>query len=152
MAKRVQLVLNQDISKLGKFGDLVDVAPGYARNYLIPKKLATPATPGILKQVERKKEAERQRQAELKQQSIEQKATLENITSYSIPMQVGENGAIFGAVTTQDITDIIKQVAGLEIDKRSISLPDIGALGTYEAELKLHPEVSAKINLSVVAK
>lgn len=152
MAKRVQLVLNQDISKLGKFGDLVDVAPGYARNYLIPKKLATPATPGILKQVERKKEAERQRQAELKQQSIEQKATLENISSYSIPMQVGENGAIFGAVTTQDITDIIKQVAGLEIDKRSISLPDIGALGTYEAELKLHPEVSAKINLSVVAK
>jgi large subunit ribosomal protein L9 len=152
MAKRVQLVLNQDISKLGKFGDLVDVAPGYARNYLIPKKLATPATPGILKQVERKKEAERQRQAELKQQSIEQKATLEQVTSYSIPMQVGENGAIFGAVTTQDITDIIKQVTSLEIDKRSISLPDIGALGTYEAEIKLHPEVSAKINLSVVAK
>jgi large subunit ribosomal protein L9 len=152
MAKRVQLVLNQDISKLGKFGDLVDVAPGYARNYLIPKQLATPATPGILKQVERKKEVERQRQAELKQQSLEQKTTLENVASYSIPMQVGENGAIFGAVTTQDIADIIKQVANLEIDKRSISLPDIGTLGTYAAEIKLHPEVSAKINLAVVAK
>ncbi len=152
MAKRVQLVLTQDVSKLGKLGDLVDVAPGYARNYLVPKKLGVTATPGILKQFERRRELERQRQAELKQQSLEQKATLEQVTSYSIPMQVGENGAIFGAVTSQDIADIIKQVASLEIDKRSISLPDIGTLGTYEAEVKLHPEVSAKINLSVVAK
>ncbi len=152
MAKRVQLVLTQDVSKLGKLGDLVDVAPGYARNYLVPKKLGTPATPGILKQFERRRELERQRQAELKQQALEQKATLEQVTSYSIPMQVGENQAIFGAVTTQDIADIIKQVANLEVDKRSISLPDIGALGTYEAELKLHPEVSAKINLQIVAK
>ncbi len=62
MAKRVQLVLNQDVSKLGKNGDLVEVAPGYARNYLIPQKLGVPATPGLLKQVERRKEIERQRQ------------------------------------------------------------------------------------------
>ena len=61
MAKRVQLVLTQDVSKLGKLGDLVDVAPGYARNYLVPKKLGTPATPGILKQFERRRELERQR-------------------------------------------------------------------------------------------
>ena len=64
MSKRVQLVLNKDVSKLGRLGDLVEVAPGYARNYLIPQKLAVRATPGILKQAERRKEQERQRQEE----------------------------------------------------------------------------------------
>lgn len=151
MAKRVQLVLNQDISKLGKFGDLVEVAPGYARNYLIPKKLATPATTGILKQVERRRELERQRQAELKQQSVEQKAALEKVSSYSIAVQVGENEAIFGTVTTQDVADVIKQTTSVEIDKRSITIPDISSLGNYEAEIKLHSEVIAKINVKVVS-
>ena len=65
MAKRVQLVLNKDVNKLGKLGDLVEVAPGYARNYLLPQKMAVQATPGILKQAERRKEKERLRQEEL---------------------------------------------------------------------------------------
>ena len=102
MAKRVQLVLTKDVSKLGKIGDLVEVAPGYARNYLIPQSLADRATPGILKQVERKREKERQRQLELKQQATAQKATLEKVSSLKIAKQVGENEAIFGTVTTQE--------------------------------------------------
>ncbi|HLO50586.1 MAG TPA: 50S ribosomal protein L9, partial [Kamptonema sp.] len=69
MSKRVQLVLNKDVTKLGKVGDLVEVAPGYARNYLLPQGIAYRTTPGILKQVERRREAERQRQLELKQQA-----------------------------------------------------------------------------------
>jgi large subunit ribosomal protein L9 len=152
MAKRVQLVLNQDVSKLGKLGDLVEVAPGYARNYLVPKKLASPATRGILKQVERRRELERQRQAELKQQATEQQSALEQVTGYSISVQVGENEAIFGTVTTQDVADIIKQNASIDVDKRSITIPDISKLGNYEAEIKLHSEVTAKINVQVVAK
>jgi large subunit ribosomal protein L9 len=151
MAKRIQLVLNQDVSKLGKLGDLVEVAPGYARNYLVPKKLASPATPGILKQVERRRELERQRQAELKQQALEQKAAIEKVTNYSVAVQAGENESIFGTVTTQDIADIIKNATSLEIDKRSISVPDISKLGTYEADLKLFSDVSARISFQVVA-
>ncbi|MFH7027693.1 MAG: 50S ribosomal protein L9 [Heteroscytonema crispum UTEX LB 1556] len=151
MAKRVQLVLTQDVSKLGKLGDLVEVAPGYARNYLIPQKLGTHATPGILKQVERRREQERQRQLELKQHAQEQQAALEKVASLTIAKQAGEGESIFGTVTTQDVADAIKAAAGLEVDKRGITIPDIGKLGTYEAEIKLHSEVTAKVNFQVVA-
>jgi large subunit ribosomal protein L9 len=150
MAKRVQLILNQDVSKLGKSGDLVEVAPGYARNYLIPQKFATHATPGLLKQVERRREKERQRQLELKQQAVEQKAALEKAGTLNIAKQVGENEAIFGTITTQDVVDAIKAATGQEIDRRGITIPDIGQLGTYRAEIKLHAEVSAQIEFHVV--
>ncbi|MUG96732.1 50S ribosomal protein L9 [Scytonema sp. UIC 10036] len=151
MAKRVQLVLTQDVSKLGKSGDLVEVAPGYARNYLVPKKLATKATPGILKQVERRRELERQRQLELKQQAQEQKATIEKVSSYNIAKQVGEGDAIFGTVTTQEVADVIQQITGLEVDRRGITIPDISKLGTYEADVKLFTDVTAKVKIEVVA-
>jgi large subunit ribosomal protein L9 len=151
MAKRIQLVLKQDVSKLGKLGDLVEVAPGYARNYLLPRDIATFATPGILKQVERRRELERQKQAELKQQALEQKASLEKVSSYSIAKQAGEKDAIFGTVTSQDVADAIQAATGLEVDKRGITIPDIGKLGSYEAEVKLHSEVIAKVNVQVVA-
>jgi large subunit ribosomal protein L9 len=151
MAKRVQLVLTKDVTKLGKLGDLVEVAPGYARNYLIPQSLAARATPGLLKQVERRREKEYQRQLELKQQATEQKTALENIAGLKIAKQVGENEAIFGTVTTQDVADAIKAVASLEIDRRGITIPDISQLGTYKAEIKLHSEVTAVINIEVVS-
>ncbi len=151
MAKRVQLVLTQDVYKLGKSGDLVEVAPGYARNYLIPKSLATNVTPGILKQVERRRELERQRQLELKQQAQEQKAALEKVGSFQIAKQVGEKEAIFGTVTTQEVADVIQQTTNMEVDRRGITIPDISKLGTYEAEIKLHSEVTAKVSIQVVA-
>ncbi|NMG21594.1 50S ribosomal protein L9 [Brasilonema bromeliae] len=151
MAKRIQLVLTQDIIKLGKSGDLVEVAPGYARNYLIPKSLATRATPAILKQVERRREIERQRQLELKQQAQEQKAALEKVESFQIAKQVGEAEAIFGTVTTQEVAEVIQQIAGLEVDRRGITIPDISKLGTYEAEIKLYTDVTAKVSIQVVA-
>ncbi|MBD2440632.1 50S ribosomal protein L9 [Nostoc sp. FACHB-110] len=151
MAKRVQLVLTQDVSKLGKLGDLVEVAPGYARNYLIPQSLATRATPGILKQVERRREKERQRQLDLQQQALEQKAALEKVGSLKIAKQVGENEAIFGTVTSQDIADAIKAATSQEVDRRGITIPDIGKLGTYKAEIKLHSDVTAQIDFEVVA-
>ncbi|GAB4320033.1 MAG: 50S ribosomal protein L9 [Leptolyngbyaceae cyanobacterium] len=150
MAKRVQLVLNKDVSKLGRAGDVVDVAPGYARNYLIPQGLAVHSTPGILKQVERRRELERQRLAELKQQAEVVKKAIEAVKTISIAKQVGENEAIFGTVTTQEVADAILSATKQEVDRRNITLPEVHKLGSYEAVIKLHPELTASIEIQVV--
>lgn len=152
MAKRVQLVLNQDVSKLGRSGDLVEVAPGYARNYLIPQGKAVNVTPGILKQVERRREKERQRLEELRGQAIIQKEALEKVANVTIAKQGGENNAIFGTVTNQDVADAIKAATGQEVDRRGITLPEVHSLGEYKAEIKLHPEVTATVTVQVVAQ
>jgi large subunit ribosomal protein L9 len=124
MAKRVQLVLTQDVRKLGKNGDLVEVAPGYARNYLIPQKIAANVTPGILKQAEKRREVERLRLLALKEVALTQQAAIEKVGKFSISKQVGENDAIFGTVTTAEVAEVIKSVTGQEIDKRDITIPD----------------------------
>jgi large subunit ribosomal protein L9 len=151
MAKRVQLVLTQDVNKLGRSGDLVEVAPGYARNYLVPKGMATQVNAGILRQVERRRELERQRLAELKEVALTQKQALEAAGQLSIAVQAGENDAIFGTVTNQDVADAIKSATSQDIDRRDIQVPDVRKLGTYRVEIKLHPEVSAAVTIAVVA-
>jgi large subunit ribosomal protein L9 len=150
MAKRIQLVLRQDISKLGRTGDLVEVAPGYARNYLLPQGLAVHTTPGILKQVERRREEERQRLLELKKEAEAQKAALEKAGKLAISKQAGEKDAIFGTVTNQDVADVIQSATGLEIDRRGITVPEIHKLGTYKVDIKLHPDVTASVDIQVV--
>jgi len=152
MAKRVQVVLNQDIRKLGNNGDLVEVAPGYARNYLLPRGLALRTTPGVLKQVERRREAERQRLLEIRQQAESLKTALATIGMFTIAKPVGENDAIFGTVTAADVANVIQAMTNKEIDRRDITVPDINKLGEYVVELKLHPEVTATANLRVVAE
>ena len=149
MAKRVSVVLSENISKLGKNGDLVEVAPGYARNYLIPQGKAVIATRGIIKQVEQRKEQERLRKLAEKQEAESRKTALKTIGRLVIKKQVGEGNAIFGTVTTQEVADVIKQQTGLEVDKRGITVPDIGTTGIYEVEVKLHPEVTATVNIEV---
>ncbi len=150
MAKRVQVVLTEDLRKLGQNGDLVEVAPGYARNYLIPQGKAVRTTPGVLKQVERRREAERQRQLEIKQEAESMKTALTTIGMFSIQKPVGENDAIFGTVTAIDVANVIQAMTGKEVDRRNIDLPDINKLGEYQAEIKLHPEVTATVNLRVI--
>ncbi|HEY9637398.1 MAG TPA: 50S ribosomal protein L9 [Coleofasciculaceae cyanobacterium] len=152
MTKRLQLVLNQDVRKLGKTGDLVEVAPGYARNYLLPKKIGVIATPGILKQVERRKEQERLRLLEEKEQAQSRKTALETIGRFAIRKQVGENEAIFGTVTASEVAEVIQEATGQEIDRRGITLPDISKLGFYKTEVKLHPDVTAIIEIQVAPK
>lgn len=151
MAKRVQLVLSRDVSKLGKAGDLVEVAPGYARNYLIPQGIGARTTPGLLKQVERRRAVEQQRLLEEKQQAETLKKTLETVGRYTIAKQAGEKDAIFGTVTNQDVADVILEATKQEIDRRGITLPDIHGLGSYKADIKLHPDVTASIEIQVVA-
>ena len=152
MAKRVQLVLTQDVRKLGKNGDVVEVAPGYARNYLLPQKIATNVTPGILKQAAKRREIERLRLLALKEVAETQKAAIEKIGKFSIAKQVGEKEAIFGTVTTTEIAELIKEATTQEVDKRDIEIPDVDKLGTYKATLKLHPEVIVTIDIEVVSK
>jgi large subunit ribosomal protein L9 len=152
MAKRVQLVLTQDVRKLGKNGDVVEVAPGYARNYLLPQKIATNVTPGILKQAEKRREIERLRLLALKEVAETQKTAIDKVGKFSISKQVGENEAIFGTVTTAEVAEIIKGVTGQEVDKRDIEVPDVDKLGTYKATLKLHPEVTVTVEIEVVSK
>lgn len=149
MAKRVQVVLNKNVSKLGATGDLVEVAPGYARNYLVPQGLGSIATPGIIRQVEQRKEKERQAKLAILQEAESRKTALKTIGRLVIRKQVGEGNAIFGTVTSQEVADVIQQQAGLEVDKRGITVPDISLLGNYEVEVKLHPEVTATVNIEV---
>ncbi|MGB3507907.1 MAG: 50S ribosomal protein L9 [Microcoleaceae cyanobacterium] len=150
MAKRLQVVLNQEVNKLGQSGDVVEVAPGYARNYLIPKKIAFRTTPGILKQVERRREEERQRQIELKQTAQAQKTALETVGRFKIAKQLGENEAIFGTVTDRELVEVIQETTGQEIDRRGVTLPEISKIGFYKAQIKLHPEVTAEVEIQVV--
>jgi large subunit ribosomal protein L9 len=152
MAKRVQLVLTQDVRKLGKNGDVVEVAPGYARNYLLPQKIATNVTPGILKQAEKRREIERLRLLALKEVAEAQRAAIEKVGKFSISKQVGEKEAIFGTVTTAEVAEVIKEATKQEIDKRDIEVPDVDKLGTYKATLKLHPEVVFTVEIEVVSK
>ncbi len=150
MAKRVQLVLSKDVSKLGRMGDVVDVAPGYARNYLLPQGLAVHTNPGILKQMERRREIERLRLAELKQGAEAMKQAIEAVKTISIAKQVGENDAIFGTVTAQEVADAILASSKQEIDRRTLTMPEVHGLGTYKVEIKLHPEVVATLEIAVV--
>ena len=150
MPKRISVVLNQSVSKLGENGDLVEVAPGFARNYLIPQGLASIATRGIVKQVEARKEKERQQKLAEKQAAENKKVAFKTIGKLTIRKQVGEEKAIFGTVTTQEIADVIKQQAGIEVDRRGIEVPDISTTGDYQAEVRLHPEVTATVDFQVI--
>jgi large subunit ribosomal protein L9 len=152
MAKRVQIVLNQTVNKLGRSGDLVEVAPGYARNYLIPQGMGIVATPGIVRQVEQRRAKELARLAAEKAAAEARKVAFQTIGRLNIAKPLGEDEAIFGTVTTQDIVDAIKAGTGQEVDRRGITIPEIGKLGVYKAQVKLHPEVIAEVEFQVVAQ
>jgi len=152
MVKRIKLVLTQDISKLGKNGDLVEVAPGYARNFLLPQGKAVNVTPGVLKQVERRREIQRQKALEEKRQAETQRTAIEAIGRFTIAKQEGENQSIFGTVTNAEVAEVLKEQTGYEVDRRDITLPDIHQLGHYKVEVKLYPEVVAVVTVDVVAK
>ncbi|HAC65986.1 MAG TPA: 50S ribosomal protein L9 [Cyanothece sp. UBA12306] len=149
MAKRVQVVLSKSVNKLGESGDLVEVAPGYARNYLIPQGIGNIATPGILRQVAQRKEKEMQRLLAERQAAEARKTALATIGRFTIRKQVGEGEAIFGTVTTQEVADAIQAATNQEVDRRGITLPEISQTGFYKATVKLHPEVTAEIEIQV---
>ncbi|WP_448381487.1 50S ribosomal protein L9 [Gloeomargarita sp.] len=150
MAKRVQVVLTTPVAKLGQAGELVEVAPGYARNYLIPQGKAVMATPSVLRQLERRQELERQRKIQEKEAALARKTALEVIGELTLPMVAGEQGQLFGSVTEKDVAEMIQAGTGQVVDRRDITIPDIRKLGTYEAQVRLHPEVTATVRFKVV--
>ena len=151
MAKRVQVVLNEDILSLGRNGDLVDVAPGYARNFLLPFGKAVPVTPAVMKQVEHRRAKEVERQAALKQEALNFKTALDTIGRFTLKKQVGEDNVLFGTVTNGDVAEVIEESTKKEIDRRDILVPEIHRTGKYTVTVKLHSEVTAEINLEVVS-
>ena len=151
MAKRVQVVLTESISSLGKDGDVVDVAPGYARNFLFPTGKAVNVTPSVLKQIERKKEKEKIEAEKIKKEALDFKTALKTIGRFSIKKQVGEDGVLFGTVTNGDVAEAIKTSTKKDIDRRNIQVPDIHTLGSYTVQIKLHQEVSAEVNIEVTS-
>ena len=145
----MKVILRKEHEKLGNVGDAVDVKDGYARNYLIPRNIAYPATKGAMAALEEeKKQAERRTAKELKG-SEKIAADLEKV-SVTIQMKVGEDEKLFGSVTSQMIADALKD-QGFTIDKRIIDLEEpIKALGIYNVDVKLHQSVTGKVKVWVV--
>jgi large subunit ribosomal protein L9 len=145
----MKVILRKDHEKLGKMGTIVEVKDGYGRNYLIPRDLAYPATPGSMRALaEEEKQAQRRGQKE--QKSSENLAKELEKVSITLQMKVGEDEKLFGAVTSQMIADALKEKQ-LEIDKRIIELEEpIKALGIYDVPVKLHQNVTAKVKVWVV--
>ena len=145
----MKVILRQNYESLGQVGDLVDVKEGFARNFLIPRKIAYTALNGNIKALEEEKKTLEKKRLQEVHAAETLAAELEKV-SVSIPVQVGEEDKIFGSVTTQMIADALKE-KGHDIDKRKIEIEEpIKALGIYGISIKLHPSVSAKIKVWVV--
>ncbi|MGD1006938.1 MAG: 50S ribosomal protein L9 [Ignavibacteriaceae bacterium] len=145
----MKVILRQNYESLGQVGDLVEVKEGFARNFLIPRKIAYTALKGnILALDEEKKNIVKKKQQEI--HSAETLASAIEKVSVTIPVQVGEEDKIFGSVTTQMIADALKE-KGYDIDKRKIDIEEpIKSLGIYGISIKLHPNVSTNIKVWVV--
>ncbi len=148
----MKVILLKAVPKLGDPDDVVEVADGYARNYLIPRGLATEATQENLNRIRQKKDAERM--AEDRERRDHEKVA-RKIEGYTLMLTVraGEEGRLFGSVTTQDIAKGLKDTLGVKVDRRKIDLDEpIKQLGTYPIEIKLYPGVSANIKVDVLAE
>ena len=147
----MKLILTQEVSGLGTPGDVVEVKDGYARNYLMPRSLAVAWTKGGEKQVEAIRKARSSREIKSLEEAQQVRATLERAT-VTLPAKAGANGRLFGAVTTADVADAVAKVGGPKVDRRKVELPQpIKSLGEYTVLVRLHPEVQARVPVSVVA-
>ncbi len=144
-----QVILKETIKNLGKSGDLVNVAPGYARNYLIPRKMAIEATPKNIKRMEHEKRLIKDYlKKELKQ--AQEVADAINALSLTIPVKVGEEGKLFGSVSSKDIGEELEK-KGIQIDKRQIQLEKpLKELGQTAIPIKVHQAVTARVNVTLV--
>jgi large subunit ribosomal protein L9 len=145
----MKVILRQTYQNLGEVGDLIEVKPGFARNFLIPKKIAYVALKGNIRALEEEKKTSAKKSEREVHEAESLAAELEKV-SVSIPVQVGEEDKIFGTVTTQMIADALKE-KGFDVDKRKIDIEEqIKSLGIYQVNIKLHQAVTAKIKVWVV--
>lgn len=148
----MKVILLEDVKGTGKKGQIINVSDGHAKNFLIPKKLAAEATPAALKEWEKqKKDAEKKRRGEIAAaQELGRK--LEN-SPVKIPMKVGENGKMFGSVSTKEIAAAVSSQAGIDIDRKKIVLNDpIKTIGLHKVAVKLYADIAAQLSVEIVAE
>ena len=151
MSKKViQVVLTKNVQKLGKNNDLVKVASGYARNFLVPNKIAKVATQGILNQQKLYAAIKEDKLRIAKENAREIKQLLEDIQKFSVSKKTGDGQSIFGSVTEKEVAQIVNNTTNIEIDKQSILLPEIKTIGIYNVEIKLFHQINANIQLQVL--
>ena len=146
-----EAILLKDVDTLGEQGKVVDVSKGYLRNYLIPRKLAAPATKGAVESARHRQEAAERAERESVERANEN-ASLLNRTVLTITQQAGDDGRLFGSVTTQDIVDAIHEARGIRIDKRKVQLDEpIKTVGTHMVTVEVVDGVTATVKTMVVA-
>ena len=146
----MKVILTQDVAKLGKKGDVLEVAEGYARNYLLPRGLAGEASKGKMNDLERQKNFEEEKKLKIKQKSEQLAEKINNMT-VKIFAKVGDSGKLFGAVGNNDIAKALADQHNIDVDKKKIVLKDtIKTLGEYKVTLKIHPSVQAEIKVEVL--
>jgi large subunit ribosomal protein L9 len=147
-----EAILLQDVETLGEQGNVVDVSKGYLRNYLMPRKLAQPATRGAVEAIRQRQDAAERAERNAIEKA-EENVNLLNRTVLTIPQQAGADGRLFGSVTAQDIANAIKEARGLKIEKQNVHLPEpIKNVGTYMVVVDVVDNVPATIKTMVVAK
>lgn len=147
----MKVILRKDINTLGTIGEIVGVKDGYARNYLIPRNLAYYASPGAIKRIEVEKKQLAKRHAKEKDYAEQIAAQLLEL-QISIPMKVGEEGKLYGSVTSQMIANELN-AKGFDIDKRNIFIEEaIKSLGVFDVKVKLHTEVNGNLKIWVIAE
>jgi large subunit ribosomal protein L9 len=146
----MKIILQQDVAKVGKEGEVVTVADGYARNYLLPRNLAVAAAGGALKIHQVRVAQEEKRTEQLKAKADQDAATLTD-KSVTITARAGEGNRLYGSITAQDIADAVKSSLNVTVDKRRVNLADpIKALGTFTVPVKLHRDVTIPLTVQVV--
>lgn len=148
----MKVILLQDDKTLGKKGDVVNAKEGYARNFLFPKKVAIEATPANMKVLENQRKLQEQKEQEILAEAKKLEEELVKITLV-IKTKSGENGKLFGSITTKEIAELLKETHNIDIDKRKMELEDsIKLVGNYTVKVKLHAKVVAKLNVIVTDK
>ncbi|KAL6912325.1 hypothetical protein ACP4OV_001130 [Aristida adscensionis] len=147
-----QVILTDDIAEVGKKGDTLKVRAGFFRNFLLPKGKAQLLTPEVLKEMQLEQERIEAEKKRVKEEAQQLARVFETIGAFKLPRKGGKGKQIFGSVTAQDLVDIIKSQLNRDVDKRLVTVPEIREVGEYVAEIKLHPDVTARVRLNVYAK
>ena len=148
----MKIILQQDEKKLGKKGDLVEVSEGYARNYILPKKIGVEATPANMNDLKLKKANNEKIAREQLAAAKELAAQLEE-KIVEVRIKAGEGGKTFGSVSAKEISTALKEQYGIDVDKKKLQLPEaLKNLGSYEVSAKLHPQVTGKITVKVTTQ
>jgi len=144
----MEVILKQDVKSLGKKGEKVSVSDGYARNFLFPKGMAVEANAQAMTEY-RNQEASKQHKIDVEIATAKENKQKLDGKTVKVSAKAGQNGKLFGSITSKDISAAIKQQLSIDIDKRKISVDDIKNFGTYTAEIKLYPNISASLSVEV---